>query len=281
MKRLEFFFFLAFPVAAQISNVSVLGVTNTQALLQYTAPDATACTVEVSTFPTYVPLVHDVDPAVFAGSNLDNRPGSISGSVERTFVVGTRDAEPGLSGHWYSRALQALTQHYYRITCGTYTAAGTFTTDNIALGNTYNEALPPAPNVTSNGIYTYTGQYAWPEFLNWNTADPAARQEAVIDPQTGMSLKRMTMPQDFAVSAVEHTFQLAAAATGGWTNTNSALADDSAYASYQGASSDWLALTDPTLNFGDKVLESLTLSLKGWCSGPCAGDDSKIQVCLT
>jgi hypothetical protein len=280
MKKLEFFFFLAFPLAAQISNVFVLGVTNTQALLQYTAPDATACTIEVSTFPTYVPLVHDVDPAVFAGSNLDNRPGTISGNVGRTFVVGTRDAEQGLSGHWYSRALQALTQHYYRITCGTYTAAGSFITDNIALGNTYNEALPPAPNVTSNGIYTYTGQYAWPEFLNWNTADPAARQEAVIDPHTGMSLKRMTMPQDMG-STTEHTFQLAAAVTGGWTNTNSALADDSAYASYHGASSDWLALTDPTLNFGDKVLESLTLSLKGWCSGPCAGDDSKIQVCLT
>jgi len=279
MKKLVFF--LAFPLAAQISNVSVSGVTNTQAVLQYTAPDTTPCMVEVSTSPTFVPLVHDVDPAIFAGSNLDNRPGSISGNVARTFVVGTRDAEQGLNGHWYSRALQALTPHYYRMTCGTYTATGSFTTDNLALGNTYNEALPPAPNVTSTGVYSYAGQYAWPEFLNWNTADPAARQEAVIDPHTGMSLKRMTMPQDWGFSN-ERVFTLAAAPTGVWTNPNSAVTDDTAYASYSGTSSDWLVLTDPVLSFPNNgILESLTLSVKAWCSGACSGEDAKIQVCLT
>jgi hypothetical protein len=34
------------------------------------------------------------------------------------------------------------------------------------------------------------------EFLNWNNQDPAARPEAVIDPQTGMLLKRLALPQD-------------------------------------------------------------------------------------
>src|ERR1700730_9133268 len=105
MKKPGFFLLFAFPLAAQISNVSVSGAPNTQATLLYTAPDTTACTVEVSTSPTFIPLVHDLDPAIFAGSNLDNRPGSISGDVTRTFVVGARDAEQGLNGHWYSRAL--------------------------------------------------------------------------------------------------------------------------------------------------------------------------------
>jgi hypothetical protein len=279
MKRLVFF--ITFSLPAQISNVSVSGVTNTQAVLQYTAPDMTACTVEVSTSATYIPLIHDVDPAIFAGSNLDNRPGSISGNVTRTFVAGTRDAEQGVNGHWYSRALQALTPHYYRITCGTYTATGSFTTDNIALGNTYNETLPPAPSVTSSGIYYYAGQYAWPEFLNWNTADPTARQEAVIDPQTGMALKRMTMPQDWG-SANDHLFKLATAPTGAWTNPNNILADDSAYTSYSGTTSDWLVLIDPALTFPNNGnLESFTFSAKAWCSGACAGEDAKIQVCLT
>jgi hypothetical protein len=271
---------LTFSLPAQVTNVSVAGVTNTQAVLQYTAPNTSACTVEVSNSPSYVPLVHDVDAAIFAGSNLDNRPGSISGNVTRTFVVGTRDAEQGLNGHWYSRALQALTPHYYRITCGTYTATGSFTTSNIALGNTYNETLPPAPNVTSNGIYSYTGQYAWPEFLNWNAADPAARRETVIDPQTGMALKRMTMPQDWG-SYADHSFKAATTATGGWTNPNSVLADDSSSATYSGASSDWLAIADSSLNFNGGELESLTFSTKAWCSGTCAGDDAKIQLCLT
>src|ERR1700681_2037099 len=52
MKKSGFLFFFALPLAAQISNVSVLGVTNTQAVIQYTAPDTTACTVAVSASPT-------------------------------------------------------------------------------------------------------------------------------------------------------------------------------------------------------------------------------------
>jgi len=283
MKKPGFFFAFAFPLVAQISNVSVLGVTNTQAVLQYTAPDASACTVAVSTSPTYSPLVHDVDSSIFAGSNLDNRPGSMSSGVPRTFVAGTRDAEQGLNGHWYSRALQALTPHYYQIACGALTATGTFTTGNIALGNTYNDVLPPAPSAASNKTYFYTGQYAWPEFLNWNTADPAARQEMVIDPQTGMALKRLTMPQDRG-HYDDHTFLSVAAPTGVWSNNNNALVDDAAYASYSGATSDWLVLNAGNLNLdlgSGTPLESLTFSAKAWCSGTCTGDRAKIQVCLT
>src|SRR5436309_14268496 len=60
------------------------------------------------------------------------------------------------------------------------------------------------------------------------------------------------------------------------------MADDAAYASYTGNSSDWLVLTDPALSFPDNgMLESLTFSIKAWCSGGCAGENAKIQVCLT
>jgi hypothetical protein len=95
-----------------VGNVALRGVTSTQAILTYTAPDAAACSVEVSESATYRPLVHDVDPALFANANLDSRAESVSSGRERAFVIGKRRAEKGLNGHWYSRALQTITPHY-------------------------------------------------------------------------------------------------------------------------------------------------------------------------
>ena len=61
-------------------------MTSTQAILAYRAPDRNACTVEVSESPSYRPLAHDVDPALFAGSNMDNREATASG-LNRVFVA--------------------------------------------------------------------------------------------------------------------------------------------------------------------------------------------------
>src|SRR4051812_20972926 len=66
------------PAHAQNSlTVAVVGTTSTQAILQYNAPATTACTVEASESPTYLPLVHDVDPNLFPQSNLDSRAGNL------------------------------------------------------------------------------------------------------------------------------------------------------------------------------------------------------------
>src|SRR3954452_6113177 len=130
-----------------VGNISVRGVTATQAILSYSAPDASACSVEVSESSSYRPLVHDVDPSLFTGADMDSRAGSTSSGRQRAFVVGKRQAQKGVDGHWYSRALQAITPHFYRITCGSSVATGMFQTANIALGNTYNESLPPDPAV--------------------------------------------------------------------------------------------------------------------------------------
>src|SRR3954453_20067017 len=94
-----------------VGNVSIRGVTSTQAILTYSAPDANACSVEVSESATYRPLVHDVDATLFAGSNLDSRAESTSSGRERVFVVGKRRAERAINAHLYSRALQMLTTH--------------------------------------------------------------------------------------------------------------------------------------------------------------------------
>ena len=74
-------------------SVTVTGTTATQAILSYTAPDSSACSVKVSTSGSYFPLVYDVDPSIFSGSNLDSRAGSISIGLARIFVAGTRTVQ--------------------------------------------------------------------------------------------------------------------------------------------------------------------------------------------
>jgi len=233
-----------------VGNLQVRGVTSTQAILAYRAPDTNACSVEVSESASYLPLSHDVDPALFAGSNLDNRPGTTSSGLQRVFVAGKRRAEKGSNGRWYSRALQTFTTHYFRITCSGSQATGTFLTANIALGNTYNEALPADPAVNTRSYFSSTGSYAWPEFLNWNNQDPAARPEAVIDPQTGMLLKRLALPQDQPITYLpgsgDHYFESVFDPDGAWTTPGAVLTDDSLSASFSGTGSDMLFLRDKT-----------------------------------
>src|ERR1022692_1228699 len=218
--RLSIIVLTASVAYGAVVKVQVRGVTATQAILAYTAPDTNACTVEVSESPSYVPLAHDVDPALFAGSNLDNRPEATGSGLQRVFVAGKRRAEKGSNGRWYSRALQAFTSHYFRVTCGGSQATGTFLTANIALGNTYNETLPADPAVSARPYFSSPGSYAWPEFLNWNNQDAAARPESVIDPQTGMLLKRLALPQDQPITYLpgggDHYFYSVLNPDGAW-----------------------------------------------------------------
>jgi len=271
------------PRAVTYSMASVTGATNTQAAISYNAPSPNTCTVAVSQSPTMTPLVHDVDPSLFSGSNLDSRVGTVANGPSRTFVVGQRVAMRGSDSNWYSRALQANTLHYYQINCDSTQMNGTFMTANIALGNTYNEDLPSSHGAALSGYYVPGGQYAWPQFLNWNNT--TGRSEGVIDPQTGMLLQRVTMPQDQPTAnapAGDHSFTQVYNPSGTWSNAGNILANDSNYASYSGTTSDWLAVTDQNLtNSGGNPIDSVVFSALAWCSGTCSGADANIQVCLT
>ncbi|MCU1263533.1 MAG: hypothetical protein JWO80_6418 [Bryobacterales bacterium] len=184
MRKLIVLLCLAGPGVAAINNVSVAGVTATQALLKYTAPDPAACNVEVSESSTYRPLVNDVDPAKFGGASSDARPGSIQNGSERLVTLGKRAAEVGLDTVRYSRALQAYTTHYFRITCQSTgeTATGQFQTANVLFGIGYAEAQAIDPN--------QPGSYALP------TLSLTDRTQEVVDPQTGVLIKRWIMPRD-------------------------------------------------------------------------------------
>jgi hypothetical protein len=58
-------------------NVAVVGTTNTQAVLTYTAPDSNPCQLQVSESSGLSPVVHDVDTALFSGSNSDSRSATV------------------------------------------------------------------------------------------------------------------------------------------------------------------------------------------------------------
>ncbi len=62
------------------------GATATQFVLTYTAATPVNCTIEVSDKPSFSPLVHAVDPALFGGANLDGQ----TNVGQRAFVVGQR-----------------------------------------------------------------------------------------------------------------------------------------------------------------------------------------------
>lgn len=71
----------------KIANVGIV-VSHRQAILTYTAPSSTACTVDVFTDPGMTRDVNDTNTALFPGSNRDDRPGSVSAGAQRSFVIG-------------------------------------------------------------------------------------------------------------------------------------------------------------------------------------------------
>src|SRR6185312_9685156 len=256
--------------------VTVQGTTPTQAILSYDSTIDGACTVQVSESSSLTPLVNDVNPVLFSGSNSDQRSGDIVNGRFRTIVIGKRDAEMASDGKHYSRALQAYTQHFFKVTCGSDTGTGTFTTENPPLGN--NAPEPPPFDSTA------WGNTAWPDI---NYQDQSV---SYIDPQTGILLKRITGPGeggsapfdgDFYASTFGSVFDLNSA----WDGTaGKILAEDGATANYSGAgtSTDALFLTASTQiapGYPPQAVEDFLLRLIGTATG--TGTDAAMSACLS
>ncbi len=272
-------------VLAQVTGVGVLGVTSTQAILSYTAPSNAACTLEVSQSPTYSPLVHDVNPALFPGANLDSRSGSISVGRGRIVVIGSRVADTAVSGARYSRALQADTDHYFRIHCGGSVETGFFHTNTIPLGDTRGELKQIDPRQPLRYASPSTSISVNPE---------------IVDPQTG-ALYRQVPVEGWAygsTTAIVGGCNIGSPgacpfedASGlGWTPTGGTLgsalsAADGAYAEYSAAAQDplWVRLGGnkyPNNTTFDTELSYQNLRLTASCTGPNCASGGALEICM-
>jgi hypothetical protein len=268
---------------AGITNVSVVGTTATQAILTYSAPNTSPCSVAVSETADsngnpQAPLVHDLDPAIFPGADQDGRPGNLGNGSTRIFVIGKRDAEKGSDGRYYSRALQTNTTHYGKIACGSDTALFTFQTANIPLGMGYSDPWPSDPSAP--------GEWAVP------SSPGSMPDEEFIEPQTGVRIQRLTSPGMGYGAAANQPFGTAynqgqnpCDTSGPWSNPCNLIGGRPASVSN---SPSWLVIRPNNQGFGwggtssafGFSLDQFQVTLAGR-SDARDGDRRRIDVCLS
>lgn len=273
--RLFLFFGLAISLRAAITNVNVQ-VSHNQALLVYTAPDSAVCSIKTSPSITLTPLIPDVDPAVFANSNLDSRAGNISTGRLRMFLIGKPTAEVATSGARVGRGLAAHSAYYSEITCNADTYTISFVTKTSPVGVTWNKSVPAAAG----------GITAWPQ-------TSMTARTPVVDPQTGVELIPITLPGDMPVDAAAGANLVQVTAATGWTNPNNVLANDAAVASFNGAGQNKLFISSGIPISGGATFEALGAAFipyisflaNAWCSnvgcGLSSAADRTLSACLT
>ncbi|HLK22487.1 MAG TPA: hypothetical protein VKT81_26255 [Bryobacteraceae bacterium] len=229
---------LSAPAAiAAIGPVNVQS-TPTQAILSFTVSDPAQCLVQVYSDAARTQLVDDSNSTLFAGAQRCNRTGSAINGDSVSFVAGLRTSQKATDGKLHSRALAAATTFYYTITdlLSFQSANGSFRTRNPALGNTYPEQPPFDANAWDNRAY--------PQFT-WTLGQ---RNQMLVDPTSGLLVKRMTFAGDAYTKSINSTdgvgLPLATGITGtsSCSNAGNLNATGNAYATCTGAAKMFLPL---------------------------------------
>ena len=264
------------PAIAAVGGLRAVERSNTQISIEYVAPDSGPCRVEVSESPSYTPLVHDVDGTLFAGANLDTRPGVYNASGDRTFIIGTRAVAAASDGRLYSRALQQLTLHYIRVGCGAGfndQATITATTGYPTFSRSVRDPMVPGADHLP----------LWPDFSMTD------RSEVVIEPFTGARIEHFGMPVDALRVFTNQAFTTCSNLTSGWTlggcDGSSGTATTFTSSSCSGTCP-WLALTyhATSSTFTHEAEESISPSInheKLHFTGQCTGANTSTADCTS
>ncbi len=253
------------------THVAMQGATATQAIITYQSPYA--CSIEASEGASIGTLVHDVDTSLFSGSNLDTRTGQVPaiGGTFHQFVLGTKAAQKASDNKYYSRALQAYTQHTARITCPAGTADGnsvsiSFTTDNI---NSTTFTLPTAEADPLN-----PGTEAIP---TWDWSD---RTQKVVDPKTGALIRHMAfIRQELTGGTGDYPFAFASGTN--WTYPNNALLDNGSFATYTAGGQDVICFRQDTVFDAGKQIGGITFELTGKVADGSTSPQQDVEVAMS
>lgn len=233
MKYLIFFIATSLFAVTNIP-ITIIGVTNTQAIIQYTAPDTNPCTVTAAPVNTaLLPEVYDLDSALFTNADQDNKTGDIASGLQRTVVIGHRTSGIALDGTSYSLALAVVSAYTGGVSCdsGSFTGTFSFVTDNLRIGN----ASPDPPDYDT----TNTNLFGWDyPTLHYDTLTPT-----YIDPHTGVIIKRVSGAGEDSAGKNTQCFTNIEDLASAWTSVgNIACTADGSYATYAGAAGPAAAL---------------------------------------
>ena len=189
---------IAFACSAAMAAdipIKIVGSTETQILINYTATSSAACTVSAED-NNNGPTVNDLDPSKFPNANSDlartvangfRWPTLVNGMNRTVFLGGHDEVKQGSDGHWYSTALQVNSDHTINVTCngGVDTGLTHASTHNLPVASTYPELPIPTPGSPLGGMPQPT--------IDWSAAGRIAQY---IDPITGVLIQRITGATD-------------------------------------------------------------------------------------
>ena len=205
--------------------LTVVGSTETQIIVNYTAPSAAACTI-VATDNNGGPAVADVDASKFSGANSDLGRTAANGfrwptliaeanSLNRTLFIGGHDeVKLASDGKWFSTALQVNSDHTITVTCGSDSGSIHASTKNLPAGSTYPEQIIPDTRAPMGGFPQ--PDVDWANIRAWKSTDPI----------TGMLWQGVIGPKDSfrSDSTINTVFKYALDPSGSaWTNPQNAL----------------------------------------------------------